>query len=462
MHVLAIQGMSMRMISILSLLKRIVRAEVFKNFAILVSDRGMQMASQIFTIFVLTRYLGPEKFGVLAYSFSIFAFVFTLSNFGFDRILVVEILHGENKQMQNDILFTSIIIKLIVSSLLYSFIFLGKSLLLQVMSGDVYNAIQILSINIFFYSWVLIDGYNQSKGLFKYTAIARIWAAVLSIIIRIGMVYYKASFEWIILSFLFEQTLCLVICLFKSSGFISDIRSVRLKSFIFRFTLIRSGLYVLISGLCFVIYLKSAQAVVENTFTKTFLGVFTLALTMFEVPVSLANIMSSIFTPKLAKLKMTSQNKKANYYACILLVFVIVGIMAAVVVVLAGIILSAILKNSYTNLLSLVFRGAIAIPVLYAGYCLNMFMLSEKNIKWFMVTSITGAFVSIAFWFGVPRFLTTGNVIYFYVISQLLAALVIPIIIRRELLSHLIAMCSLVFQKNFMGQMKLALQKVLS
>src|SRR3954453_6897807 len=101
---------------------RIRNHNFVRFFLILIVDRGVQLVSQLFTVAILTNYLGAGVFGVLAYALSLYGFLLTVSNWGLERVLVVSIV-ASPPEKSNDLVLSAFLIKLILSSVLLAILF---------------------------------------------------------------------------------------------------------------------------------------------------------------------------------------------------------------------------------------------------------------------------------------------------------------------------------------------------
>ena len=106
-----------------------------KKFTILFADRGVQLLSQLFNIFVLAKFLGPAEFGVLLYGLSIYGLLLSISNVGLDRVLIIELSHNTDQISKSELVTGSLLIKSFFSIVILIGLYLGESFLLAMRSA---------------------------------------------------------------------------------------------------------------------------------------------------------------------------------------------------------------------------------------------------------------------------------------------------------------------------------------
>jgi O-antigen/teichoic acid export membrane protein len=417
-------------------MKKIIQHSFVQNFFILLVDRGFQFLSQLVTIFIITKYLGAVQFGYLMYAFTLFSVVYNFSNVGLEKTLVVELSNESKSSAKFDILVSGILIKLVASLLVYALVYFGQhSFLINFIDPKIYYVFVIYCLGVFSFSWILIDAFNQSISQVKLTAYARIIASIVSILFRLYLVYIHASLAWITLSFVIEQLICLLLCLIISKDFIAVFKANSIKHFQFKKHLIKSGFFVLISAVCFIIYFKSTQTVIERNLSHEFLGVFSLIMSLFEIPVSLAYILSTLFTPKIIEyFSKNNAESKTAIYGSFMFVFGIIGLASSGIILIFGVVLEMFLSNSYPNLFKLLLQGCLVIPIVFVGYCANMLLLISKKYKVYVLIAILNTLSIIVFWFFLNNSITNNNAAFYYLLTQLITSIIIPVLIDKTIL----------------------------
>ena len=172
----------------------------FKNTSWLIAERVFKMGISFFVIVFLTRYLGPEKFGILSYAQSYVGLFVAFATLGIDVILVREL--TQNKSFDNKLLGTALILKLIASAIAICIIFILNTFIDDKEAVLLSNIIAIMLI---FQSFNIIDTYFQANILSKFSAIANTSTFVLSSSVKAILIYLEADLVYFAYAIVFDS-----------------------------------------------------------------------------------------------------------------------------------------------------------------------------------------------------------------------------------------------------------------
>ena len=160
----------------------------FKNTMWLFFQRIFQMVMSFFIIIAITRYLGPEKFGLLAYAQSFVGIFVAFSTLGIDVILVRELIR--HKECSSRFIGTAFFLKLIVSVISIVVI-----LVLNLLTVSSQNSLLVLiiSLTLFFQCFNTIDCYFQARIISKYSALISTIAFAISSLVKLFLVFIGAK-----------------------------------------------------------------------------------------------------------------------------------------------------------------------------------------------------------------------------------------------------------------------------
>ena len=251
---------------------------------------------------LLARYLGPDRFGTLNFALSTVALVQPLSALGLSGIVTKELVREPDSK--DEILGTSFFLKLGASCLSLGLM----GCLIWLIKTDVPGLriyIILLSVGNILGAFQVIDLWFQAKVLSKYVVISRTIALVITSIIKVALIYFKAPLEFFVLSVIIEN-------IFYSTFLIASYRkfSNSISNWFFlkerAFKLLSRSWPLILSGFGSIIYLKIDQIMLGNMISNSELGIYAVASRMSEVwyfiPIAIA---SSAF-PALIKSKETS------------------------------------------------------------------------------------------------------------------------------------------------------------
>ncbi len=173
----------------------------FKNTSWLLFEKVLRIVLSLFIGVWVTRYLGPENFGVFSYVQSFVILFASIASLGLNSILVREFVNrSENKEL---LITTSYFLKLL--GFLIFFILLVSFTFLIPDDGNINNYIYIIGFGVFFQSFDVIDFYFQSKVKSKYIVYANILSLFLSSLMKIILLIIEAPLICFVYVVLFDS-----------------------------------------------------------------------------------------------------------------------------------------------------------------------------------------------------------------------------------------------------------------
>src|SRR5690606_1863501 len=118
----------------------------------------------------MARYLGPENLGIINYGVSLIAFFTVICNLGIENVIIKDFIN--DKKNKGNILFSTIIIRFLVSVISIFTIFLIVSII-HYNEELIITIIVLQSLSLIFRSLDTIDYWFQSELASKYTVMAK-------------------------------------------------------------------------------------------------------------------------------------------------------------------------------------------------------------------------------------------------------------------------------------------------
>lgn len=169
---------------------------VINNSGWMFFDKVFRMGVGFLVAVWVTRYLGPEQFGLLSYSTAFVSLFAAVANLGLYGIVVRDIVrHPENRE---EIIGTALFLKCIGG---FFCLLLSLAVIFLVRHGDsqVHWLVGIIAAGMIFQSLDVFDFWFQSQLQSKYTSFANIPGFVAMTIVRITLIISGASlvaFAW--------------------------------------------------------------------------------------------------------------------------------------------------------------------------------------------------------------------------------------------------------------------------
>jgi O-antigen/teichoic acid export membrane protein len=427
----------------MQLYKNLRTSGLFKNTFFLGIDKGFQFISQLVTVLILAKYLKADAFGSLSYAITIISILTVLANWGMERTVVLELtkVKKENKRI---VVTKAFEIRTIISFFLICSLFLIKNVLFSFVNKDIGLAIMILSFSILFNSWIIFDAVNQFDSTINKTVKARVFGIVTIIVLRILLVYFKASYGTIASTYVVEQLLYFIFMAVQSKHLrfkFNDINIIQQnpQKKIILLSLLKNGAYVVGTGLSTLLYMRITQLIVQQKFPSSQLGMYSLIISILEIPLTLGSVLSILLVPKLALLKRNDEGRFENIIPFVMLLFVLLGLLATSGLYVLSFPLGTF-YSSYTNF-KLYFQIAILVmPLTFIGYFFVTCFLSEDQLKmYFLITliaTITQPFLSLL----VIHFFGFIGSFYAYIFSQLFSSVILPFFFKKGAIKRVKAM----------------------
>lgn len=171
----------------------------FRNTLWLFLTYGLRLFTGFFVGLWLARYLGPEDYGIYNYVISFTTILITVAQFGTTEILIKKILN--TPEHVGKTLKAGFDLRMLLSIGLF-FIFLGYSTLFE--EGSTRHFLYVSMFAIFFQPFEVVDSFFRAKVLAQKSSIGRMSQLILSSILKIVLIIYKAPLIWFYLVFIFD------------------------------------------------------------------------------------------------------------------------------------------------------------------------------------------------------------------------------------------------------------------
>lgn len=343
----------------------------FKNTSWLFGEKILRMLVGLFIGVWLARYLGPEQFGLLNYSLAIIAFVGIFVYLGLTGILVHELVDKPDENQK--ILGTAFFMKVIGSVVAYSVLIVVAFYTTNWNSVNFWLLL-IMGFSLFLKPIEVIDAFNESKVIAKYSVKAKSYAFLFVTFFKIILIICGASLLFFGFTLPLESFIVTLLLLYYFHK-----RGVSPRKW--RFDLAKSKELIgkswkLILSFVFVtIYMKIDQVMLAWMIDEREVGIYSVAATLSEawyfVP---SAIVASLF-PALIKMKKSNferyQQQLQKLYD---LLFLIALVIAILVSLFANVIILTLYGEAYVQ------SAMVLVVHIWAGVFIFMRTLFSKWI----------------------------------------------------------------------------------
>lgn len=268
----------------------------FKNTSWLLAEKILRMIVGLFVGIWVARYLGPEQFGLFSYAQSFVGLFIAIAMMGLNSLVVKEIIN--HKEKLNEILGTSIVLKLIGSVIAFIMILIS----IQFTTNDFNTNLLIFIImsSLIFQSFNVIEFYFQSQVISQYIVYANAISLLVSSLLKIILILTKAPLIYFAIALSFDS-------LILATGFIYFYKkhNFLLKEWKFNKQIALKFLYdgwpLILSGMSFVLYNNIDKIMLQNMLDSYSVGIYSAATRLVIVWYFLPGLIVTSFMPVLVK-----------------------------------------------------------------------------------------------------------------------------------------------------------------
>lgn len=365
--------------------------KILKNISWLFFDKILRMAFGVYVIALLSRYLGPEQFGLLNYSMSLVALFTALAALGLNEIVIRDLLTNINKSLT---LGTAFVLRVIGSILGFVILMIVINLLRPGDSRSIY-IVGILGVSLIFKSSDIIKFWYESQIKSKYVVIVENSLFITIGLVKIYLVFSNASLEAIAYSILIESVL---VFFFLFYVYIKREKDIKLWSFQFNRAkeLLKASWPLIISAAAWIIYSRIDQIMIGQMIDDTSVGYYSVATKLSEIssfiPAAIAfSIIPSIIKYRTSEREVYLEKFQLIYNVITLLLF----LLAIMVTFMSNFIITTIFGDDYvfaSDVLSIHFWTVILIGLATVS---GRFLVIEGTHKVTMYRHVIGVVINI-------------------------------------------------------------------
>lgn len=362
----------------------------FKNTSWLFFERIVKMGVSFFVIILLTRYLGPENYGLLSYSQSFVGIFVSFSTLGIDIILVREL--TKNKENSSKLLGTAFFLKLFTSFIAISIIFIIN---MSIEDKEAVLLTNIIAFILIFQSFSTIDTFFQANVISKYSVIANTVAFVFSSLVKLVLVYMEAELIYFAYALVFDAIVIafgFIYIYIKQKQSLLEWKFDKMSAIYF----LNNGWPLMLVALAAFIYTRTDQVMLKHMVENEAVGNYAAAVKVSELFYFIPLLITQSIFPKIVQMRERSEQE---YFSLLeklykLLVWSAIPI-ALGLFVFSDLIVSILYGSQYTQASSVLSILAFAIIFNAIGTITTKVLYVEHYERKYLYRSILGVFVNI-------------------------------------------------------------------
>lgn len=418
-----------------------------------VFEKAVRATSTLFVTAMVINYLGPERYGTIAFYLGLSGVLLSISSLGIEGNLIRELInvkkfganieHGPLKRIRRKDHSQT----LLISSIFYArfsvglFAYLACLVFCSVSTDFNYVEMQVAGLvcsSLIFQAGDVIELYNQSELLGRRTAISRITSYIVTASLRIIFVFQEVDFVWLAFSYLFEYSIIFISLVYgyrKQSKLIPSLSS----SYVYSKSFLRETWVVIVATFLTGLGVKSDQFILNYFYGPASLGVYASAIlfgsaTFFLPGIICGSVMSTATRHWL--------EDKERYYILVRQIFLINFAIAIVISLFlwfcAPLIIMTFYDENYMESIGLLrLYGFVNIPI-YIGITHSIWIINEHKLHLQIVRAISSIILTVIFaWILVPRYEAIGSVVAL-LFSVSISDVAVPFLLNRELFKRLL------------------------
>ncbi|MEE9905277.1 MAG: flippase [Chlorobium sp.] len=364
------------------------------NTSWLLSDKIISLGITFAVTVIVTRYLGPEQFGMLSYAISLTALFASASHMGLGGLVVREIV--KNREERPLILGTSFALKMSGSVLGYALLMIYAYKSEGWLTENFYLILFVSTSMLVLPLTGIISFWFESQVQGKYSSIAQLSGIISGSILKVLFVVLGAGLTYFAFAHVLQSVMVsifLLVLFQKKSGF----SIVKWKFSLSKAKeLLSSGWVIFLGSIFAVIYLKIDQVMLRWLVDDKAVGVYSVAATMSEVWYFIPTAIVASLYPRLIELsKNDSWLYRKRLQQIFDILFFVALIVAIAVNIFAPYIISLFFGDAYHDAAGILIIHIWAALFVFMRAALSKWILVEDLLVFSMITQGFGALVNV-------------------------------------------------------------------
>ena len=277
--------------------------QAITNTGWLFADNILRMGVGLLVTIWVTRYLGPEQFGLLSYATAFVMLFSSIALLGLDFIVVRNIVRDPS--CRDEILGTAFVLKL-AGGILASGLTMAAIVLLRPMDHQTRLLVGIITIGTVFQAFGTIDFWFQSQVQSKYSAYARSSAYLVICTVKVVLILLHAplvAFAWTGLADIILGSLGLVVAYLVNGLQIKEWRVTRTMAM----ALLRDSWPLMFTDIVILIYMRVDKIMIGEISGNAELGIYAVAALLAEALYFIPTAVTSSVFPSIVEAKGISE-----------------------------------------------------------------------------------------------------------------------------------------------------------
>jgi O-antigen/teichoic acid export membrane protein len=362
------------------------------------ANMSWMFAGRIFILFIaffinayMARYLGPNNYGLLNYTFSFVGLFAFIASLGLDSIVNREII--KNHAKKDEIIGTSFFLKATGSLVAIIIIFISARLTVD--EPVLLGLISLYSLVYVFNAFGVIDTYFQSQALSKYPVIVMITTGVITTILKIAVIMSGSGIIWLVGVYTLESFTGAIGMMYffirRGNSFRKWVFNPKIA-----ISILRDSWPLILSSIAVTIYMDIDQVMIKNMISNESLGIYAVAVKLSEVWYFIPGVIIASVFPAIVNAKLVSEGlytgRIMKLYS---LVFWLSFGIALFTTIFASLIIHMLFGEQYLGAVTALRIYTWAGVAVSLGFVLRQYLIVENFTKISAITTVVGAVINV-------------------------------------------------------------------
>lgn len=399
------------------------------NFGWMAADKLTRLFVAVFISAWIARYLGPERYGLLAYALTLVSMFQALSVLGLDNLVVRDIAAAPERAQL--VLGTALRLRVVGAAAAY--VALGATVaVLHHHEPETAAIVLLAGLLILLQIADVIDLWFQSQLQSRRTVIAKVLSYLATAGFKVSLILMGAGLTWFAAAGAVEAALTALSLCVSYRLFRTHLRWQWDKDLAWQ--LLKQSWPLLISGLSVFLYMRVSVIVLRDRAGNTEVGLYSVGATLSEmwyfIPMTIFSSIAPIIARKRAQGGDDYQRMLRQVFASMWALSLAV---AAFNVVGASTFVNLLYGNQYTKSAEVFAIHALTFIPVCIGVVQSVWLINEGRSKIALLQAVAGACTALALnFFLTPRYGAHGAAIA-TVISQFVQAFLVNALLAPDL-----------------------------
>jgi len=371
-----------------------IRSTIFKNVSWIVLEKLSKGLLGLILLSQLSRYLGPEKYGVYVLIIGFFGIMSSFSGLGVDQILIDKLEYSKRKRLK--ILFNSLYLKFFGFLIFALVAFLLMKFILDY-DGSIIINFFIIYTSIFFQNFNIFELYFNSQNNFSTPSVINIVSYIVAIGFSFFSIITSKSLSYFFFSFLLQQIVysTLIYIYFLKRFTPKKTENIKLSITINK-EILRSSMPLFIS-----VAAISLQSNIDKLMIERIIGInetayYGAAISIFAFFGIIPTIINKSTFPTLTKLYHSDENSFTNKFKNFIRLMFILSIIVTILICLSSqTLINLLFGKEYLDSSLLLILISFRIIILFISIARNSYFIINGLGNYILITVLISTLLNV-------------------------------------------------------------------